>query len=150
MFDRQHSRRDLFALAAGALAAVAAPAVAGVAAADPAEAAGGRATRAMRVALNQVGKPYRRNASGPGAFDCSGLITYAYRAAGVGLPHSVSGIRRSGRAVPLSKAQPGDVVGRPGHAGIYLGGGRMVHAPRTGERVKVSSTGRMRWAVRIA
>jgi peptidoglycan DL-endopeptidase CwlO len=145
MLDRPQSRRDLFKLAAGALAAVAVPTVA---LAGPADAAGGR-QKALRVALAQVGKPYRRNAAGPGSFDCSGLVKYAYRAAGRNVPHSVRGIRAAGRAVPLSKAQPGDVVGRPGHCGIYVGNGRIVHAPRTGERVKVVPMRNMRWAVRL-
>ena len=68
----------------------------------------------------------------------------AYAAAGVSLPHSAAAQARMGKYVPLNALKPGDLVffGRPiSHVGIYLGGGRMVHAPRTGSRVKVASSG---------
>ncbi|HEX9260001.1 MAG TPA: NlpC/P60 family protein [Acidimicrobiales bacterium] len=156
MLDRPLNRRDLLKFAAGAAALVAVPAVmvapASAAAAPamegpPALPQAGRAGIAVRTALAQVGKPYRRNSAGPGAFDCSGLMQYAWARAGVAVPHSSSAIGRM-RRVPLSQVQPGDIVGRRGHVGMYIGGGRMVHAPQTGTRVHVAGIGRMRWAVR--
>jgi cell wall-associated NlpC family hydrolase len=131
------------ALATAAIAGVTLP-IAALAA--PASAAGGGAI-AARAALGQIGKPYAHNASGPRAFDCSGLVDYAWRAAGVSLPHSSSALARLHR-VPLSRAIPGDVVGRPGHVGIYIGGGRMVHAPFPGAQVRIDSVAGMSWAAR--
>lgn len=99
----------------------------------------GRATgelgRVVEYALDQVGKPYRRNAAGPGSYDCSGLVSVAYRKAGVKLPHSSHGIVRKGKKVRRADLRPGDVVmPQSGHVGIYLGNGKMVHAatPRKG------------------
>ncbi|MDP9798787.1 cell wall-associated NlpC family hydrolase [Catenuloplanes nepalensis] len=95
----------------------------------------GELGRVVEYALNQVGKPYRRNAAGPGSYDCSGLVSVAYRKAGVKLPHSSRDIVRKGRKVRRADLRPGDVVmPQSGHVGIYLGDGKMVHAatPRKG------------------
>ncbi|WP_310373798.1 C40 family peptidase [Catenuloplanes atrovinosus] len=95
----------------------------------------GDAGRVVEYALDQVGKPYRRNAAGPGSYDCSGLVSVAYRKAGVKLPHSSHGIARKGKKVRRADLRPGDVVlPQSGHVGIYLGDGKMVHAatPRKG------------------
>jgi hypothetical protein len=104
---------------------------------------------AIRWALRQVGKPYRWGASGPGAFDCSGLTMRAYQTAGVRLPHSSRAQYQSGRRLQrLGDIRPGDLLffGRGGrsihHVGLYIGNGRMVHAPYSGTRVRVSSIGR--------
>ena len=103
--------------------------------------------KAMKVALAQRGDPYRYGASGPNAFDCSGLVAYAYGRVGKRVPHSSAALSRL-RRVSLKALQVGDVVGRPGHVGIYIGGGKMVHAASPGRGVRVDPIGRMRWAVR--
>jgi len=104
----------------------------------------GRAGIALKFALAQIGDLYVFGAAGMKYWDCSGLTMRAYAAAGVSLPHSAAAQARMGKYVPLNALKPGDLVffGRPiSHVGIYLGGGRMVHAPRTGSRVKVASSG---------
>jgi cell wall-associated NlpC family hydrolase len=101
----------------------------------------GRAGIALKFALKQIGDKYVFGADGMIYWDCSGLTMRAYEAAGVSLPHSSAAQSRMGKSVPFNKKQPGDLLffGRPvSHVAIYLGGGRMVHAPRSGSRVKVA------------
>jgi len=99
---------------------------------------GGRAARAVQYALSQVGDRYVAAAAGPSAFDCSGLTMQAWRQAGISLPHYSRSQYSVTRRVPLSQAQPGDLVFYFGsgahHVGMYIGNGKMVHAanPRTG------------------
>jgi peptidoglycan DL-endopeptidase CwlO len=93
------------------------------------------------TAMAQRGKPYVWAAAGPNSFDCSGLVDYAFAAAGVGLPHSSMLQSQMGRPVSRSQLQPGDLVffySPVSHVGIYIGNGQMVHAPTTGDVVKVS------------
>jgi peptidoglycan DL-endopeptidase CwlO len=102
----------------------------------------GRAGVALKYALKQIGDRYVFGAAGMQYWDCSGLTMRAFQAAGVSLPHSSAAQSRMGKSVSRSQLRPGDLVffGRPvSHVGIYLGGGKMVHAPRTGSRVKVAS-----------
>jgi cell wall-associated NlpC family hydrolase len=102
---------------------------------------GGGASTAVSVALAQVGKPYQWGAAGPDSFDCSGLVMYAYAAAGVSLPHYTGSQWADTTQIPLADAQPGDLIFFNGlqHVGIYLGGGSMVDAPHTGADVRVES-----------
>lgn len=96
--------------------------------------------RAAAIALREIGVPYRWGGSSPiGGFDCSGLVYYAYGRLGVRLPHSSYALFDEGRRVARSKMRPGDVLFfyGLGHVGIYIGRGRMVHAPHTGTRVQV-------------
>ena len=95
-----------------------------------------RAT-ALRVALAQSGKPYRYGATGPNAFDCSGLVGYAFRAAGKSLPRTSGAIRAATTPVSPAEAVPGDLIYSPGHIAIYAGNGKMVDSPRTGKRVSL-------------
>jgi cell wall-associated NlpC family hydrolase len=100
----------------------------------------GRAGVAIKYALKQIGDRYVFGAAGMITWDCSGLTMRAYQAAGVSLPHSSAAQSRYGRSVSYRSAKPGDLLfyGRPiSHVAIYLGGGKMVHAPRSGSRVKV-------------
>jgi len=94
----------------------------------------------VRVAVAQLGKPYVYGASGPFAFDCSGLITYCYRAVGIDLPHYSYDQARCGQRVAVADLQPGDLVffRSLGHVGMYIGDGQFIHAPHTGDVVRVA------------
>ncbi|ASY26505.1 C40 family peptidase [Candidatus Planktophila versatilis] len=103
----------------------------------------GRAGLAIKFAFKQIGDKYVFGADGLTYWDCSGLTMRAYQTAGVSLPHSSAAQSRMGKSIPFSQKKPGDLMffGRPvSHVGIYLGGGKMVHAPRSGSRVKVATT----------
>lgn len=100
--------------------------------------------RAAAVALEAVGVPYRWGGSSPaGGFDCSGLVYWAYGRVGVELPHSSYALYDRGRQIARSDLRPGDLLffSGLGHVGIYLGRGRMVHAPRSGRLVEVVGLG---------
>ncbi|MDQ0382191.1 NlpC/P60 family protein [Amycolatopsis thermophila] len=97
---------------------------------------------ALRSALTQQGKPYAWGAAGPNAYDCSGLVQWAFKQAGVDLPHSSSAQSTLGTPVAQSQLQPGDLVffyTPVSHVGIYVGDGKIVHASTSGQPVKVSS-----------
>jgi cell wall-associated NlpC family hydrolase len=96
---------------------------------------------AASIALGQLGTPYVWGGGAPGGFDCSGLIAWAYAQVGVSLPHHAASQYAMGTPVPMDALEPGDIVSfhGSGHAGIYIGGGQYVHAPQTGDVVKVSS-----------
>src|SRR4051794_19125260 len=103
-------------------------------------AASGVGGTVVSTAMAQLGKPYVWAAAGPGSFDCSGLVQYAYAAAGISLPHSSSAQATAGRAVTRDQLQPGDIIAfysPVSHVGIYIGDGQMVHAPTSGDVVKV-------------
>ncbi|MGY1713221.1 C40 family peptidase [Geodermatophilus sp. SYSU D01106] len=104
--------------------------------------ASGVAGTVVATAMAQRGKPYVWAAGGPGSFDCSGLTQYAFRAAGISLPHSSRMQSQMGAAVSRANLQPGDLVffySPVSHVGIYIGNGQMVHAPTSGDVVKVAS-----------
>ena len=101
----------------------------------------GRGGIALRFALKQIGDLYVFGAAGLQYWDCSGLTMKAFAQAGVSIPHSAAAQARMGKSIPFNQKQPGDLLffGHPvSHVAIYLGGGRMVTAPRTGARVKVA------------
>ncbi|WP_445395982.1 NlpC/P60 family protein [Streptomyces sp. LE64] len=111
----------------------------GAPAAERTPSAGGAV--ALRYAVAQIGKPYAWGAEGPASFDCSGLTSRAWEAAGSTLPRTSQEQWDRLSRVPLDGLRPGDlVVYFPGatHVGLYLGGGLVVHAPRPGAKVKVS------------
>jgi len=113
-----------------------------LAAAKSASGVSGRAGKALQFALKQIGDKYVFGADGMTYWDCSGLTMRAYQTAGVSLPHSSRAQYNYGKSIKRANLAPGDLVffGRPiSHVGIYLGGGKMVHAPRSGSRVKVAS-----------
>jgi cell wall-associated NlpC family hydrolase len=96
--------------------------------------------RAARIALREVGVPYRWGGSSPGSgFDCSGLVYWTYGRLGISLPHSSYALAGRGRPVRSSRLRPGDLLffWGFGHVGLYVGHGRMVHAPHAGENVQV-------------
>lgn len=104
------------------------------------------ARTAIETACKQVGDPYVWGATGPNSFDCSGLTQYAYKKAGIYLTHFTGAQWNEGRSVSRSEARPGDLVfffSDLHHVGLYLGNGIMVHAPRTGKPVQVSSINNM-------
>ncbi len=112
-----------------------------LAAVGPVVADSAAAQTAVDTAMAQRGKSYVWAASGPGSFDCSGLTSYAYRAAGISLPHSSRLQAQIGQPVSRDQLQPGDLVffySPVSHVGIYIGNGQMVHAPTSGDVVKVA------------
>ncbi|MFC4565685.1 C40 family peptidase [Nocardiopsis mangrovi] len=95
---------------------------------------------AVEHAKRQVGKAYRFGAAGPDAFDCSGLVQWAYGEAGKKLPRTTYDQFTEGESVSREELLPGDLVffySGPGHVGIYIGDDRMVHAPSTGKSVQI-------------
>lgn len=93
----------------------------------------------VAAAYSKLGCPYVWGASGPDTFDCSGLVMWCYAQAGVSLSHYSGSQAQSGAVISLSQAQPGDILWKSGHVGIYIGGGKYIHAPQTGDVVKISS-----------
>lgn len=108
--------------------------------------------RAGSVALKAVGVPYRWGGTSlSGGFDCSGLVRWAYAHVGIDVPHNSYALYRTGRAVTRSQLQPGDVLvfSGLGHVGLYLGRGRMVHAPQSGKYVEVVRLARSHYGQRL-
>jgi hypothetical protein len=100
--------------------------------------------RAVSFALREVGVPYHWGGDSPSGFDCSGLVRWSYLHVGIDLPHSSYALYGRGRRVSAGRMKPGDVLffDGLGHVGLYVGHGRMVHAPYTGRDVEVVSLGR--------
>ncbi len=106
----------------------------------------GAAATAIAFAVRQIGKPYRWGATGPNAYDCSGLVFAAYAAAGIHIARTTFGWRQDGPTVPLTSIEPGDLLfsagsdgtpANPGHVVMYLGGGQIIQAPQRGAAVQV-------------
>lgn len=102
----------------------------------------------VRTAQSKLGCPYKWGATGPYSFDCSGFTQYVYRKNGKSIPRTSGAQKSGGRVIPISQARPGDIVWKPGHVGIYVGGGRVIHSPHTGAVVSYTSASRFRCAVR--
>jgi murein DD-endopeptidase len=101
------------------------------------------AARAVEFATGFIGTPYRWGGATPAGFDCSGLVYYTFRKAGLDVPRTSQEQFRAATPVSLTRAEPGDLVffgrrGRITHVGIYLGEERFVHAPETGRNVSVA------------
>lgn len=108
--------------------------------------------RAARIALRAVGIPYRYAGESPASgFDCSGLVRWAYKRVGIDLPHSSYALHDEGHFVRRARMKPGDVLFFEGlgHVGMYLGRGRMVHAPQSGRVVEVVSLIRSHYGGRL-
>jgi cell wall-associated NlpC family hydrolase len=96
--------------------------------------------QALTAALSKRGDPYVWGAAGPGEFDCSGLVVWAFAQEGITLPHYTGDLWNSGVHIPRADLQPGDLVfffADISHVGIYIGNGLMVDAPNFGETVRV-------------
>ncbi|MCX4674807.1 NlpC/P60 family protein [Streptomyces sp. NBC_01433] len=108
-----------------------------------------RAAQAVGFAYGAIGKPYVWGATGPSSFDCSGLTQAAWRSAGVSLPRTTYTQINAGQRVSRSELAPGDLVffySGISHVGLYIGGGRMIHAPRPGAPVRVAPIDQMPFA----
>jgi cell wall-associated NlpC family hydrolase len=94
--------------------------------------------RAARIAQRYLGVPYVYGGASPGGFDCSGLVMYVYSRLGVSLPHHAASQYAYGRAVPYARLKAGDLVffSGLGHVGLYVGRGRFVDAPQSGDVVR--------------
>ena len=107
--------------------------------------------RAAGVAANMVGKPYRYGGTNPAGFDCSGLVLFSFKQAGVSLPRSTAEQRRATQRVKLAELKRGDLLffdqeGRKNsHVGIYLGGRKFVHAPSSGKSVRSDTLDNPYW-----
>ncbi|MCX4512731.1 C40 family peptidase [Streptomyces sp. NBC_01619] len=115
----------------------------------PVAAPNARAAQAVAYAYGALGKPYVWGATGPSAFDCSGLTQAAWRSAGVSLPRTTYTQINAGQRVPRSQLAPGDLVffySGVSHVGLYIGGGRMIHAPRAGAPVRIAPIDQMPYA----
>lgn len=101
----------------------------------------GSGSTAVQAALTRLGDPYVWGGSGPGAFDCSGLVMWSFQQAGIFLPHSSQALAVGGTPVSMDQMEPGDVItyyGDASHVGMYVGGGMMVHASTYGVPVAVA------------
>ncbi len=108
--------------------------------------------RAAKIALEAVGVPYRWGGESPGSgFDCSGLVRWSYLRLGIELPHSSYALYGTGKSVSRAHMKPGDVLvfSGLGHVGLYVGRGRMVHAPQSGRLVEVVRLGGSHYGGRL-
>jgi cell wall-associated NlpC family hydrolase len=108
---------------------------------DMAPPGGGQSATIIQAALSRIGSPYSWGGSGPGAFDCSGLVMWSFQQAGISLPHSSQALAQGGQPVSRDQMQPGDLVtyyGDASHVAIYIGDGMMVHASTYGTPVRVA------------
>jgi murein DD-endopeptidase len=106
---------------------------------------------AASTAAKMVGKPYKYGGTTPAGFDCSGLVHFSYRQAGISLPRSTAEQRRASQRVKLAELKPGDLLffdergTKNSHVGIYLGERRFVHAPSSGKSVRNDSLDNPYW-----
>jgi len=112
--------------------------------------------RALAIAVDMIGTPYRYGGASPRGFDCSGLVYYAYGKVGIQAPRTTTAQYRQTKRMPVSDLRPGDLVffalsrGKTSHVGIYAGDGRFVHAPSSGKRVGYASLHNPYWRTRLS
>ena len=104
----------------------------------------------LRLAKAQKGKPYRRGADGPKAFDCSGLVKYVMKKQNKKVPRTAQAQYNKSKKISKSKIKVGDLVfmssgGHVYHVGIYAGHNKMWHAPKPGSKVKLAKIWTKRW-----
>jgi cell wall-associated NlpC family hydrolase len=111
-----------------------------------------RASRAADAAVSMVGKPYRYGGSTPRGFDCSGLVNYSYAQVGIKVSRETRTLREQASPIRTTALRRGDLVffdqegKKYSHVGIYLGGGRFVHAPSSGGKVRTDSLEAEYWS----
>jgi cell wall-associated NlpC family hydrolase len=94
----------------------------------------------VEAAYSRLGCPYVWAATGPNSFDCSGLTQWCYRQVGISIPRNSEAQRNGATSVvSLSEAQPGDILWKSGHVGLCIGGGQYIHAPQTGDVVRIAN-----------
>lgn len=109
------------------------------------------ARKAAETALSLIGTPYRFGGETPSGFDCSGLVRYSYRRAGLNVPRTTYGLRQRTHPVSSRDIRKGDLVfftqlgKKYSHVGISIGGGRFVHAPSSGKHVRIDSLADRYW-----
>lgn len=119
---------------------------------EPPEPAASPGGQAAATALSLIGTPYRYGGEDLKGVDCSGLVYYSYRQAGVRVPRSTGEQKRAAKPIPMRKMRKGDLVffkqygRRYSHVGIYIGDNKFVHAPSTGKRVRTDSLLNPYWA----
>lgn len=115
---------------------------------NPTAPAGNKAASVVAATKQYLGTPYVWGGESPKGFDCSGLLQYVWKQAGVNIPRTTYQQFQSGRVVPKGQLQPGDAVfftgsdpqnGLPGHVGMYIGNGKFIEAPHTGAKVQISN-----------
>ena len=122
---------------------------------DPALAATAAGVEIARIARSLVGAPYREGGALPDGFDCSGLVNYVFARQGVAVPRDVRRQASAGEPVDRVNVAPGDLVffatagSGPTHVGIAVGDGRFIHAPKSGDVVRVESMSAAYWASRF-
>jgi murein DD-endopeptidase len=135
-------------LLAGAIA------LSGCASAPPTASSGSTrnpADLAASQAVKMVGKPYKYGGSSPSGFDCSGLVQYSFKQAGVSLPHNTVQQRSASRRISLAELRRGDLLffnqegKKYGHVAIYAGNGKFVHAPSSGKSVRTDRLDNPYW-----
>ncbi|MCS3782266.1 C40 family peptidase [Tsukamurella ocularis] len=106
---------------------------------------GGAKAKVVQAALSRTGLPYSYGSAGPNSFDCSGLVYWSMKQAGITVPRDSYGQLGGGRAIPISDLQAGDIVIYNGgsHAALYIGNGKVVHSVNYGIPVKVSPLNEM-------
>jgi len=130
-------------------ACASAPVQQGTPATDPVKA------RAVEVALQMEGQPYRWGGESPSGFDCSGLVQYAYEQAGVSVPRTTRLLYHNVRRQYLDRLEPGDLIffslksARPSHVGIYIGDGRFIHALNPDYPVRIDDISDSYWSRHI-
>ena len=109
----------------------------------------------LAIARHMVGAPYLYGGASPRGFDCSGLVYYSYREAGIKVPRTSDEQYRQSERVKLSHLRPGDLVffrlsrDKPSHVGIYVGSGQFIHAPSGGKRVSYALLTDSYWEARV-